>query len=96
MEQRFSCFPDARDDKLSPLAAAACFVDPTIVMKPSKSSNTNTEPPTVQEEDLNDEPQDLKALCQAEDPEVQGAVPGIMRKLEWTFGQLRVMLCLYI
>lgn len=30
MEQRFSLFIDVTDDRLSPLAAAACFVDPSV------------------------------------------------------------------
>lgn len=30
MEQRFSCFLDVTADKFSPLAAAACFIDPSV------------------------------------------------------------------
>ncbi|KAJ8346599.1 hypothetical protein SKAU_G00280000 [Synaphobranchus kaupii] len=30
MEQRFSCFLDVMADKFSPLAAAACFIDPSV------------------------------------------------------------------
>ena len=30
MEQRFSCFLDPMDSKFSPLATAACFLDPTV------------------------------------------------------------------
>lgn len=70
MDKRFSCFLDPADPKFSPLAAAACFLDPTVAPEALIESNddqieallgkaedyiAHSVPPVVREEEAEDE-----------------------------------------
>ncbi|XP_067246832.1 zinc finger BED domain-containing protein 4-like [Chanodichthys erythropterus] len=70
MDKRFSCFLDHTDSKFSPLAAAACFLDPTVapeallenddeqieaLLRRSEDYLAQLVPPVVREEEAEDE-----------------------------------------
>ncbi|XDV33921.1 hypothetical protein PO909_004163 [Leuciscus waleckii] len=69
MDKRFSCFLDHTDSKFSPLAAAACFLDPTVapeallenedeqteaLLRRSEDYIAQLVPPVVREEEAED------------------------------------------
>lgn len=75
MELRFSCFLDVTASKFSPLAAAACFVDPSIstetlvenedeeinnLLKKAEDYIVNSVPPRLQATDDEEEEENTK------------------------------------